>query len=248
MRALITGASSGLGRDMAKYLGEKGYDLVIVGRNKEKLEEVKQSVKTNVEIIAMDLSSEENCMELYNKVKDIDILVNNAGFGAFGKFIEISLETEINMIKTNITALHILTKLYMQDMVKKDKGYIMNVSSIAGFLPGPLMATYYSTKAYVLRLTQGLQEELKKQKSNVKVSVLCPGPTATDFLSRAGVAFSTKSASSEYVSKYAVDQMLKGKKVIVPTLKIKLARKLCKLTPDRILAKFAYNVQRKREN
>lgn len=248
MRALITGASSGLGRDMAKYLGEKGYDLVIVGRNKEKLEEVKQSVKTNVEIIAMDLSSEENCMELYNKVKDIDILINNAGFGAFGKFTEISLETEINMIKTNITALHILTKLYIQDMVKKDKGYIMNVSSIAGFLPGPLMATYYSTKAYVLRLTQGLQEELKKQKSNVKISVLCPGPTATDFLSRAGVAFSTKSAPSEYVSKYAVDQMLKGKKIIVPTLKIKIARKLCKLTPDVILAKFAYNVQRKREN
>jgi len=248
MKALITGASSGLGRDMAKYLGEKGCDLVIVGRNKEKLEEVKQSVKTNVEIIAMDLSSEENCMELYNKVKNIDILINNAGFGAFGKFTEISLETEINMIKTNVTALHILTKLYMQDMVKKDEGYIMNVSSIAGFLPGPLMATYYSTKAYVLRLTQGLQEELKKQKSNVKISVLCPGPTATDFLSRAGVAFSTKSASSEYVSKYAVDKMLKGKKMIVPTLKIKLARKLCKLTPDIILANFAYNVQRKREN
>ena len=248
MKALITGASSGLGRDMAKYLGEKGYNLVITGRNKERLEEVKQSVKTNVEIITMDLSKEENAIELYNRAKDIDVLINNAGFGTFGSFVETDLETEINMIKTNITAVHILTKLYMQDMVKKDSGYILNVASIAGFLPGPLMATYYSTKAYVLHLTQSLQEELNKQKSNVKVSVLCPGPTETNFLTRAGVKFTTKSASCKYVAKYAIDQMLKGKKIIVPTLKIKCARKLCKIVPDSFLAKFAYKVQMKREN
>ena len=164
MKALITGASSGIGRDMAKYLGNKGFDLVLVGRNLEKLEEVKQSVKTNVETIQMDLSTEENCVDLYNKVSNIDILINNAGFGTFGEFTETSLATELEMIKTNITAVHILTKLFLQDMVKKDKGYILNVSSIAGFLPGPLMATYYSTKAYVLRLTQSIQQELKKQK------------------------------------------------------------------------------------
>lgn len=247
MKALITGASSGIGRDMAKVLGEKGFDLVIVGRNKERLEEVKSQINTNVEIITMDLASEENCQELYRKAKDVDILINNAGFGTFGKFTETSLETELEMIKTNIIAVHTLTKLYLQDMVKKDKGYILNVASIAGFLPGPLMATYYSTKAYVLRLTQGLQEELKKQKSNVKISVLCPGPTATDFLSRAGVKFKTKSASSEYVAKYGIEKMLKGKKVIVPTVKIKCARVLCKIVPDTILAKFAYSIQEKRK-
>lgn len=247
MKALVTGASSGIGMDMAKYLGDKGFDLVIVGRNKEKLEEVKEKVKTNVEIITMDISKEENCMEIYNNVKDIDILINNAGFGTFGKFTETNLETEINMIKTNITAVHILTKLYLKDMVKKNSGYILNVASVAGFLPGPLMATYYSTKGYVLRLTQSLQEELHKQKSNVKISVLCPGPTKTDFLRRAGVTFNAKSASCEYVAKYAIDQMLKGKKIIVPTFRIKCARFFCKLLPDCILAKFAYNVQRKRD-
>lgn len=247
MKALITGASSGIGRDMAKYLGNKGFDLVLVGRNLEKLEEVKQSVKTNVETIQMDLSTEENCVDLYNKVSNIDILINNAGFGTFGEFTETSLATELEMIKTNITAVHILTKLFLQDMVKKDKGYILNVSSIAGFLPGPLMATYYSTKAYVLRLTQSIQQELKKQKSNVKVSVLCPGPTQTNFLSRAGVMFKTKSASSQYVAEYGIDKMLQGKKIIIPTIKIKLARFFCKFVPDILLAKFAYGVQKKRK-
>lgn len=247
MKALITGASSGIGRDMAKYLGEKGFDLILVSRNKEKLEEVKSGIKTNVEIITMDLASEENCKELYNKVKDLDILINNAGFGLFGEFTKTELETEIEMIKTNIVAVHTLTKLFLSDMVKKDKGYILNVASIAGFLPGPLMATYYSCKAYVLRLTQSLQEELRKQKSNVTLSVLCPGPTATDFLSRAGVTFKTKSASSEYVARYAIDKMLEGKKVIVPTFKIKCARFLCKIVPDGILSKVAYKIQKKRD-
>lgn len=247
MKALITGASSGIGRDMAKYLGEKGFDLILVARSKERLEEVKSGIKTNVEIITMDLSSEQNCVDLYNQVKDVDILINNAGFGKFGKFTEISLTTELEMIQTNIIAVHTLTKLFLADMVKKDKGYILNVSSIAGFLPGPLMATYYSSKAYVLRLTQSLQEELKKQKSNVTLSVLCPGPTATNFLSRAGVIFKTKSASSEYVAKYAIDKMLSGKKIIVPTFKIKCARFLCKIVPDIILVKVAYRIQKRRD-
>lgn len=247
MKVLITGASSGIGRDMAKYLGKKGFDLILVARNKERLEEVKSEITTNVEIITMDLASEENCKKLYNQVKDVDILINNAGFGLFGKFTETSLDTELEMIKTNIVAIHILTKLFLQDMVKKDKGYILNVASIAGFLPGPLMTTYYSTKAYVLKLTQGIQEELRKQKSNVKLSVLCPGPIATDFLSRAGVSFKTTSISSEYVAKYAIEKMLSGKKIIIPSLKIKCARFLCKLVPDMILAKVAYKIQKKRD-
>lgn len=247
MKALITGASSGIGRDMAKYLGKQGFDLILVARDKEKLEEVKKEIKTNVEIITMDLASEENCKELYNKVKNVDVLINNAGFGQFGEFTKIDLDTELEMIKTNIIAVHTLTKLFLKDMVKNDNGYILNVASIAGFLPGPLMATYYSSKAYVLRLTQSIQEELRKQKSNVKISVLCPGPVNTNFLSRAGVTFRTKSASSNYVAKYAVSQMLKGKKVIIPTFKIKCARFFCKIVPDSILAKVAYKIQKKRD-
>lgn len=248
MRALITGASSGIGRDMAKVLGNKGFDLILVGRNIEKLEEVKSQINTNVEIIPMDLASEENCKELYRRAQNIDVLINNAGFGTFGEFTETNLETELEMIKTNIIAVHILTKLYLKDMVKNNSGYILNVASIAGFLPGPLMATYYSTKAYVLRLTQSIQQEIKKQKVNVKVSALCPGPIETNFLSRAGVHFKTKAASSEYVAEYAIKNMLKGKKIIVPTLKIKMARFLCKLTPDGVLARFAYHIQEKRKN
>lgn len=247
MKALITGASSGIGRDMAKYLGEKGFDLILVARNKQRLEEVKKKIKTNVEIITMDLACEENCKKLYEQVKDVDILINNAGFGTFGEFTKTCLETELEMVKTNIMGVHILTKLFLAEMVKKDKGYILNVSSIAGFLPGPLMSTYYSTKAYVLRLTQSLQEELKKQKSNVTLSVLCPGPTATNFLTRAVVTFKTGAASSEYVAKYGVEKMLAGKEIIVPTFKIKCARFFCKIVPDVILAKVAYIIQKKRK-
>ncbi len=248
MKALITGASSGIGRDMAKYLGKQGFDLILVARNKERLEEVKSEIKTNVEIIIMDLSSEENCINLYNQAGDIDILINNAGFGVFGLFTETNIDKEIEMIKTNIVEVHILTKLFLKDMVKKNKGYILNVSSIAGFLPGPLMSTYYSTKSYVLRLTQSLQEELRRQKLNVKLSVLCPGPTATQFLERANVTFKTKSASSEYVAKYAIDKMLLGKRIIVPTFKIKCAKFLCKIIPDTILVKFIYYIQKRRKN
>ena len=120
MKALITGASSGIGKDMAKYLSKLGYDLVIVARSEEALNKLKKELNTNVEVFAMDLSIKENCYELYDKVKNIDILINNAGFGVFGNFIETDLEKEISMIRTNIEALHILTKLYLKDMVKKN--------------------------------------------------------------------------------------------------------------------------------
>ena len=172
MRALITGGSSGIGKEMAKYLSQKGIDLILVSREKDKLEEVQKEIKTKTEVICMDLSIAENCIELYNQVKDVDILINNAGFGDFGEFKNTNLEKELSMINTNITAVHVLTKLFLQDMCNKNKGYILNVASIAGFLPGPHMATYHATKSYVLKLTQSIYEELKQQKSNVKISAL----------------------------------------------------------------------------
>ncbi len=246
MRALVTGASSGIGRDMAIYLDKLGFDVVLVSRDKEKLEKVKDELKGKTEIVPMDLSNSENCKELYNKVKDIDILVNNAGFGTFGSFDETDLDKEIDLIDTNVKAMHILAKLYLKDMLQKDKGHILNVASIAGFMPGPLMSAYYASKAYVVRLSEGIREELRKKKSNVKISVLCPGPVDTNFNDVAGVRFKLPSYSSNHVAKYAIDKMLRNKFIIVPGLKIKMVRFLAKISPNNVTSKIVYMMQERK--
>ena len=254
MIALVTGASSGLGRDMARYLSKLGYDLIITARNKANLEDLKQEIekenKTKVDVMPRDLSKTEDCKSLYEEVKEkyenIDILINNAGFGLCGEFFETDLDFELSMIDTNIKALHILTKLFLKDMVKKDQGRILNVGSVASFMPGPLMATYYSTKSYVLRLTESIKEELNKKKSNVKISVLCPGPINTNFNKVANVQFALKGLSSDYVAKYAIDKMLKDKTIIAVGWKIKLTRFLTKISPDSINAKCCYKMQRRK--
>lgn len=248
MKALVTGASSGIGRDMARYLSSLGYAIIAVAQRENRLIELKNELKTDVQVIPMDLSNKENCIKLHEMVKDqnIDLLVNNAGFGVFGTFDETDLEKEIKLINTNITALHILTKLFLKDMQKRNSGRILNVSSIASFAPGPLMAAYYSSKAYVLRLSQAIYKELKKKKSNVHISVLCPGPVATEFNDVAGVHFSLKPLSSEYVAKYAIDKMFKRKLVIVPGFVMKCTRFLTKIIPDKVLLKVAYYQQRKK--
>ncbi len=246
MKALVTGASSGIGRDIARELSKKGYDLVIVARNKERLEELKQELKTKVEVISLDLSKKENCMKLHEEVKDIDVLINNAGFGDFGKFVDTDIEKEIQMIELNITSVHLLTKLYLKDMVNKNQGRILNVASIAGFMPGPLMATYYATKNYIVRLSEAIREELKKQKSDVKISILCPGPVKTNFNNVANVKFELHSLTSEYVAQYAVKEMLKNKFYIVPGLTIKVLKFLSKITPTPILAKCTYQMQKRK--
>lgn len=246
MKVLITGASSGIGRDMARELENRGAELVLVARDIEKLEEVKNSLKCKCEIINIDLANEENCKKLYEQVKDIDILINNAGFGTFGEFTKTDLNKEIKLINTNITAVHILTKLYLKDMEQKNKGHILNVASIAGFMPGPLMCAYYASKAYIVRLSEGIREELKSKKSNVKISLLCPGPVNTNFNNVAGVKFNLPSYSSEYVAKYAIEKMLKNKFLIVPGIKIKLARALAKISPSNISAKVARKMQERK--
>lgn len=250
MLALITGGSSGIGRDMARYLSEKGIDLILVGRNKDNLSELKNTLKTNVEIIKLDLSKTDNVYKLYEKTKNknIDILINNAGFGLFGEFFETDLDKELDMINLNIVAVHILTKLFLKDFIKKDKGYILNVASSAGFMAGPKLSTYYATKNYVLKSTLAIYEELRHRKSNVKISVLCPGPVETNFNNVAGGTFNTKSASSEYVAKYAIDNMFKNKLVIIPTLKIKLAVFLTRLAPTKLLLKINYHIQNTKIN
>ena len=271
MKALITGASSGIGKDMAKILNQKGYNLVLVARDIEKLEQTKKELEKSVqneptiennkiekayknskkatnkiEIIQMDLSEEQNCIELANKVKDVDILINNAGFGDCGKFSETDLNKDISMIKTNVIAYHILTKLYLKEMKKKNSGKILNVASIAGFMPGPLMATYYATKNYIVRLSEAIREELRKEKSKVQISILCPGPVATNFNKVANVKFSLREANSMQVAKYAIKKLEKGKFYIVPGIDVKLARFGAKIAPSNFVAKITYKVQKRK--
>lgn len=247
MKALITGASSGMGKDMAIELSNRGYDLVLVARRKEKLEEIKKQLKTNVEICVMDISIEDNCYKLHKQYNDIDILINNAGFGLFGKFNETDINKELQMIDTNIKAVHILTKLYLQDFIKKNSGYILNTASTAGFFSGPLMATYYSTKGYVLKLTEAINEELRHIKSKVYVGVLCPGPVNTEFNDVANVKFSVKALSSNYVAQYAIKKMFKNKKIIIPGLSNKLLIITSKILPRKLVIKLNYYIQRKKE-
>ena len=248
MKVLITGASSGIGKDMARVMAKKADELVLVARNTEKLEEIKKELEKDakIEIISKDLSIEENCKEIHNQVQNVDILINNAGFGDCGNFTKTSLEKDINMIKTNIIAYHILTKLYLTDMKEKNSGKILNVASIAGFMPGPLMATYYATKNYVVKLSEGIREELKKEHSKVQISILCPGPVETNFNKVANVDFHLREANSMDVAKYAIRKLEKGKFYIVPGIDVKIARFGAKILPANIISKFAYMAQKRK--
>ena len=249
MKALITGASSGIGYSMAKYLSSLGYDLILVARDKEKLQEIQKELKTDVKIVVADLSQESKLKELYVLCKNdnIDILINNAGFGLFGEFDSTELQTELEMIDVNIRAVHILTKLFLKDMVKRDSGYILNVSSSASFQAGPLMSTYYATKSYVTKLSVAIYEELRRKKSNVHISCLCPGPVKTNFNNVADVKFAIKGLDSDYVARYAIDKMLnKNKLIIVPGFKMKLALFFNKFISIKRGAKIVYKIQKRK--
>ena len=250
MKALITGASSGIGKEIAIILNDMGYDLILVSKNARKLEKTRKEINENAEIIDMDISSTYNCMKLYNKVKkeDIEIVVNSAGFGLYGNFDETKIDKEIDMIDTNIKGLHILTKLFLHDFKEKNRGYILNVASSAAFLPGPLMSTYYATKAYVLHITEAINEELKREKSNVYIGALCPGPVETNFNKVAGVEFNLKSLKASYVALYAIDKMFKRKVIIIPGFKVKLGVFMLRLIPTNLITKISYNIQKKKSN
>lgn len=248
MKALITGASSGIGRDMAYYMSSLGYDLFLVSRDKEKLEEVKSKCSTKVTIISLDLIKEENCFKLYEKVKkeNIDVLINGAGFGLFGMTYKTDLERELEMINLNIKAVHISTKLFLSDFVKRDSGYIMNIASSAGFLSGPRLNTYYATKNYVAKWTMAIYEELRHIKSNVHICTLCPGPVKTNFNKVAGGHFVIKEASSGYVAKYGIDKMLQKKLIIVPKFSVKLGLFFNRFIPWKLSLKITYKIQERK--
>lgn len=247
MKALITGASSGMGRDMAKYLLNLGYNIIAVAKNKENLDKEFKEYKDKVKTYAYDLTKEIECIKLYEEVKkeNIDILINNAGFGDSGNFTETKLNKEMDMIDLNIKAYHILTKLFLKDFVKRDYGRILNVASIAGFMPGPYMATYYASKNYIVSLSLAIYEELKKDKSKVKISIFCPGPVDTNFNNVANVKFNIGALSSKYASKVAIEGMFRNKLLIIP-YNMKVNHLLTKIAPIKIVLNVISLIQERR--
>lgn len=248
MKALITGASSGIGRDMARYLSSLGWELILTARNEENLTKLRDELKTNAQIIPLDLADEKSVFELYDRCKgqSIDLLVNNAGYGIFGEFDKTDLQDELDLINVNIKAVHILTKLFLRDFKSRNSGHILNIASSAGFMTGPLLSSYYASKNYVVRLSLAIHEELRRSRSKVRISIFCPGPVETNFNNRAGVRFSVKPISSEFAAKYAIDKCLAGKTIIIPSLDMKLGIFGTRFVPHKMLSAVAYNIQKKK--
>ncbi len=247
--ALITGATSGIGNEFARQLADRGYRLIVTGRRQDRLEQLKSELSVPVDIYVFDLNKKKECYELLEALQDetIDVFINNAGFGLAGSFLETDVKREVSMIKVNDVAMHILFKGILQMMQQDGGGHILNVGSSAGLLPaGPYMATYYASKAYVVSLTRAVDCELKEKKSNVRVSVLCPGPVNTEFNDVADVVFSLKGISPRQCVKEALKGMDRKKVVIVPSLRMKLATIFSHIVPYPILIKITAGQQKKK--
>ena len=247
MTALITGASSGIGREMAIYLSELGYDLIIVGRNKDELNKLKDNLNVDVKVYECDLSDNDNCFKLCKEMgnNNIDIVINNAGYGLFGDYSEVDLKQELNMIDLNVKALQIITNYFIN---KENTKYILNVASSAGLTKGgPLMSTYYATKSYVCSYSFALYEELRRNKSDKVISILCPGPVDTNFNNRANVKFSMKALDARYVARYAIDKMFKKKLIIIPGNRVKFGMALMKLLPTKLLLRITWTIQSRKK-
>lgn len=249
MYSLITGASSGIGRAMAKELAKRGSDLILVARREAELKALKdqitQQYKVDVVINVKDISKVENCKQLFSEVLSYQpyFVINNAGFGRVGLFSEIDLDSELSMIDTNIVAVQVLTKLFVNSMTD---GVILNVSSVAGMLPTPLMATYAATKSYVLNFSRAINQELKISKSKLRVLSLNPGPVITEFGKVAQTTQKMQGMSAERCAKIAIKGLLKRKSVIVPGFLMKVMRLLVKFLPTEIVMPIAYKIQNKK--
>lgn len=248
MKALVTGASSGIGREIAKVLAERGYDLILTARRADRLRELADVLPVKVEVIPADLTDRSQVKALWELVRDqdIDVLVNNAGRGLFGPFDETDLNTELEMLEVNIVALHTLTKLFLPKMKARGRGHILNVASSAAFLPGPLLSSYYASKAYVLRLSEAVAEELRRAKSKVTISILCPGPVPTEFDQVADVRFSIPGTDSASVARLAVAGTLRGQLLILPGVRMKAVHFFQRFVPDPVLARLCWRVQRRK--
>ncbi|WP_066021885.1 MULTISPECIES: SDR family NAD(P)-dependent oxidoreductase [Clostridium] len=248
---LITGASTGIGREMAKIFAQNGFSIVIAARNRSKLIELSDEIKKKytVEVLVMpkDLSIKNSAKELFDEIREknieIDTLVNNAGMGDCGFFHESSVDKDTEMIELNITSLTILTRIFSEDMVRHGSGKILNVASTGAYMPGPFIAVYYATKAYVLSFTEAIANELKE--FNIQVSALCPGATITEFAKRAGKLELKGAMSAESVARIGFTEFMKGKQVIIPGFFNKVGLLFSKFLPRRILAYVIGKTQRK---
>ncbi|MGY6647801.1 SDR family NAD(P)-dependent oxidoreductase [Wenyingzhuangia sp. IMCC45574] len=252
--ALITGASSGIGKELAYIHAKKKGDLVLVARNLEKLTEIKAELESdfgiNVHIIQKDLSFLNAAQEIFNEVKsnniEIDYLINNAGFGGIGRFNERPLHEDLNMIQLNIVALTALTHLFLQDFLVKNQGKILNVSSTASLIPGPMQSVYYATKAYVTSFSNAVWQELKD--TNVTLTNLMPGATETNFGKTSGMdktSLFDKTASAESVALDGYTGMLKGALNVVSglTFSQKILLKISTILPQKTVLRMVYDMQ-----
>lgn len=255
--ALVTGASSGLGIWYSRVLAEDGYDLVTVARREGALLEQKEILEKEfgvcVTVLAKDLSKAESVDEIYDYCLDngieIHTLINNAGFGDFGKFYQRDLKKQTDMISVNVTTLTSLTHKFMQGMISRGEGRILNVASIAGFEPGPLMSVYYATKAYVISFTEALAVELKG--TGVSIMALCPGPTETGFEDAAsakasGLFKNMKVATAEKVVKFSYKKLKKGRVLVIQGFTNKLVPFACRFVPRAFMRKCVYKVMKAR--
>lgn len=252
---IITGASSGIGYEIAKLFAKDKNNLILAARNEEKLNNIKQDFEKSygiqVIVLKLDLTVESDVDYLYEYVNKnniiVDNLINNAGMGSFGEFYKVDCCKDLNMIKLNVYSLTKLMKLFLPDMIKRNKGGILNVASTAAFGVGPIMSVYYATKSYVLSLTESVSAELKD--TNVKISALCPGPVDTEFQSRAGVkkAEITKGymMSADEVAYTAYKQYNKGKTIIIPGLKNKLLVQSFRFLPRKLIGLIALKLNKK---
>jgi short-subunit dehydrogenase len=251
--ALVTGASGGIGLALAKELAKNGHDLVLVARTEDKLEriaaEVRSSYDRKVTVIAKDLTHSAAPEELYQALIaqniEIDILVNNAGFATYGKFVETSLERELAQLQLNVVTLTHLSKLFLRDMVTRGRGAVLNVASTAAFQPGPLMAVYYATKAYVLSLSEALADELRG--TGVTVTALCPGPTESGFQEAAQMQDSRLVQrglmSAETVAAQGYAALKRGARVVIPGFANQLGAMLPRFLPRQLVTRVVRTMQ-----
>lgn len=251
--AAVTGASSGIGMEFARELAAAGFDVMLVARRRNVLEELSAELSgrygTKCRVIAADLCEEKECRRVLEELEgeQLTIFINNAGFGDCGYFPETNLDKSLAMIDLNVRALHLLTSLVLQKMQSQGGGYLLNVASSAGLFPaGPFMATYYATKAYVVSLTRGIAEELRQKGSPVYVGVLCPGPVQTDFDRVAEVEFSLDGISPRRCVRCALRGLRRRRIVIVPTLWMKLAVLIGRITPQQLAIRTVSGQQRKK--
>ena len=251
---LITGASAGIGAELARVFAGHGHDLVLTARSADKLrrlaEELKNRHGISAQVVVHDLSDPNGPAELFRAIQhqkiQVDMLVNNAGFGTYGFFPRTDLEKELEMIRLNISALTHLTKLFLPGMLERRNGKIMNVASTAAFQPGPLMAVYYASKAYVLSFSEALAAELPG--TGVSVTALCPGPTESDFQKSAGIEgklplFKLTMMSARKVAEIGYDGFMKKKRIVIPGFLNRLLPLGVRIGPRRLVAAIVRRAQ-----